>query len=923
MRLRKLLTIGLLSSQLLNPLVAFAETKTKDITNQDFLAFVEQLKHDNPKLEIVEDEPVTVHTVEEAKQKEDEQKVQLETTNTEVNAKLAEYAQKKKEYDEAVEKYKQDKITYDELWTIYSVQKAQYDADVAHNEELKQENQRMTDEYNAKKQQYDTDLAAYNRRNQEIIDATNRNETKKTNWQNDVARITASNKQIKDNYDKQVADAKKAHDQEVTRYEQEKSEYDQFVENNPVLLDGSSRGIVIRGNYNDSARSVDKGESTVYKNWWIANNQSAVMGTPDASQMNFHNYGNGNTTEYFKNVYTMYDKDKLAELGYEYSLGDIGVTNQTTMNITYKDSRVTEYDNQYGHNYKLVAQGQVVDNFLKFDLHNLGTTAGGKKISAHVTVSKWHQSRASAVYTFRKDGTLGAFEDGARATYQFYDEETGQPIKLVRMFVLGDLEAGENLGVASNDIVKATVPIAPSDKARGVTEGQEGYTKVQQMNDYTTWTYGDEHMANLNHSSLPNDPATVGNNYAVQRGISIGIFAGDTVSASWSGAGGGFGLNNQYIEFKSEPTPPANFDVTAIPTPHYEDVPAEPTYETVPTPLTQPVAPEAPTLHPIVTPTAPTEPSMASPVAPTNTPTEVSTVRVRYKRTLIVQYDTNWVDEDGNVLKDKVTDNTTKEHGDINNYAFVKSTTDEDGNVTHIFRQYTTKWVDEDGKELKAPVKGSKTVEIGDAIPEYYYVETKRDDKDNVTYVFRQVKTSYVKDTDRSELSPTEKGTHPEKPIVDYSYTKTETDDKGNVTHIYRLLHTIYVDEDGHEISPKEEGQKNQKSISGYVYTHTEPNIREGVIKHIYRQVNTSWKTVDGTTLKPTEKGVQDSGSFTGYKLVRTDTTQDGDVVHIFEKKNDVPTGVTNDSRLFLGLGGLSLLGLGSLFAKKKKRDNE
>lgn len=314
---------------------------------------------------------------------------------------------------------------------------------------------------------------------------------------------------------------------------------------------------------------------------------------------------------------------------------------------------------------------------------------------------------------------------------------------------------------------------------------------------------------------------------------------------------------------------------------------------------------------------------MASPVAPTNAPAEVSTVRVRYKRTLIVQYDTNWVDEDGNVLKDKVTDNTTKEHGDIDNYAFVKSTTDEDGNVTHIFRQYTTKWVDEDGKELKAPVKGSKTVEIGDAIPEYYYVETKKDDKDNVTYVFRQVKTSYVKDTDRSELSPTEKGTHPEKPIYDYSYTKTETDDKGNITHIYRLLHTIFVDEDGHEISPKEDGQKNQKSISGYVYTHTEPNIREGVIKHIYRQVNTSWKTVDGATLKPTEKGVQDSGSFTGYKLVRTDTTQDGDVVHIFEKKNDVPTGVTNDSRLFLGLGGLSLLGLGSLFAKKKKRDNE
>ena len=921
MKLRKLLTVGLLTSTLLSPLTAFAETKTKDITDPNFLEFVEQLRRENPKLEIVEDEPITVHTEEEAKQRESEQKVTLETTKTEVNEKLAEYAAQKKAYDEALEKYKQDKITYDELWTLYSAQKEKYDADIAKNKELKAENERLTAEYNAKKQQYDTDLAAYNQRNQEITDATNRNETKKTNWQNDVARITASNKQIKDNYDKQVADAKKAHDQEVTRYEQEKSEYDQFIENNPILLDGSSRGIVIRGTYNDNARSVDKGESTVYKNWWIATNQSAVMGTPDASQMNFHNYGNGNITEYFKNVYTMYDKDKLAELGYEYSLGDIGVTNATTMNITYKDSRVTEYDNQYGHNYKLVAQGQTVDGFLRFDLHNLGTTASGKKISAHVTVSKWHQSRASAVYTFRKDGTLGAFEDGARATYQFYDEETGQPIKLVRMFVLGDLEAGENLGVASNDIVKATVPIAPSDKARGVTEGQEGYTKVQQMNDYTAWTYGDEHMANLNHSNLPNDPATVGNNYSVQRGSSIGIFAGDTVSASWSGAGGGFGLNNQYIEFKPEPTPPTVWDESLIPTPKYEKIPEEPTYEEVPTPLENPVKPEEPTLNTIVEPTAPVEPNMANPVAPTNAPAEVENTEVRFRRVQIVQYDTNWVDEEGNVLKNKVTGNTTQEHGDIDSYSFVKSTTDEDGNVTHIFRQYTTKWVDEDGNELKTPVKGNKTVEIGDAIPQYYYVETKKDDKDNVTYVFRQVKTSYVSEGDNKELSPTEKGTHPEKPIYDYSYTKTETDDKGNVTHIYKLLHTIYVDEDGHEISPKENGQKNQKDIPGYAYRNTEPNITEGVIKHIYRQVKTSWQTTTGVELKASENGVKEHGSFTGYKLVRTETLENGDVLHIFEKNDDIPTGVNTNAGMFSLMGMLSLLGLGAVVKNKKVRD--
>ena len=48
MKLRKLLTVGLLTSTLLSPLTAFAETKTKDITDPKFLEFVEQLRRENP-----------------------------------------------------------------------------------------------------------------------------------------------------------------------------------------------------------------------------------------------------------------------------------------------------------------------------------------------------------------------------------------------------------------------------------------------------------------------------------------------------------------------------------------------------------------------------------------------------------------------------------------------------------------------------------------------------------------------------------------------------------------------------------------------------------------------------------------------------------------------------------------------------------
>lgn len=871
------------------------------IEDAEFTELLEKMKADSA-YTLIEDNPVKDGEL-------STQITEMKKAIQEVKTIRDKYAQDMAEYNQALEDYKAAKISYDEMVRIYNEKKAEYDAKVAHNKELEAENERLTAEYNSKKEQYDKDLAAYNQNVADIARIKQENETKKNTYLADKAAVESRNKTKKDAYNHEV----EVRNDAIEENERKISEYEQFMADNPSLLDFTDRGIELRGKYDEAYAYTDKGESVAYKNWWIANNQSAVMGTPEASQMDFHNYGNANPSKYYAGVFTMYNKEKLAELGYEYSLGDIGITNQTTMNVTYKDSRVTEYDNQYGHNYKLAAQGQVVDNFLQFDLHNLGRTESGKTISAHVTVGKWHQSRASAVYTFKKDGTMGGYEDGAKVTYQFYDEATGQPMNLVRMFGIGDIEAGENLGITSNDKVSSIVPMTPSDKAKGWQEGTHGYARVQQMGEKTAWTFGDEHYANANHGQIPGDPTTVGNNNSTPLAQTIGIFSGNTLTASWSGAGGGLDLNSRNILFKEKPEKITDENYPNPKEPDYEKIPDEPEYTPVPDALPEPTAPVAPTLNTITEPVAPVAPGEA-PTEPTK-PEDINVSRtIHYHRAYRLKpVTTKWVDEEGNELKTPVTDDTTKEHGDITGYSFVRSDEDESENVTHVFKQHETSWIDIDTNEsLKDTVKGIK--EHGD-IEKYYFVESETKPTGDVVHKFRAVTTSYVTEKGE-EVFPTEKGTHKEKAHKDYSYKRTEVDKNGNTKHIYVKFNTDYVDEDLSRIANREEGAKDPKEIPGYEYIRSIPDIENTLITHVYRQVTTSWVEEGGKTLKPTDKGVQEHGEFSGYTYIRTETKSNGDVVHTFKKVSKEPT---NDYGI-IGFAVTSLLSLVGIVALKKKK---
>lgn len=867
------------------------------VENAEFTELLEKMKADNA-YTLIEDSPVKDGEL-------STQITEMKQAIQEVKTIRDKYAQDVAAYNQALEDYKAAKISHDEMVRIYNEKKAEYDAKVAHNEELKAENERLTAEYNSKKEQYDRDLAAYNQNVADIARIKQENETKKNTYLADKAAVESRNKTKRDAYNHEV----EVRNDAVEENERKISEYEQFMADNPSLLNFADRGIELRGKYDESYGYHDKGENTVYKNWWIATNQSGIQGLPDPSQMDFHNYGGATPSKYFENVFTMYDDNTLSNTGYEYSLGDIGITNKTTMSVTYKDPRVTEFDDSYGHSYRLFSNA-IENGFLRFDLHNLGTTKSGKTISAHVTVNKWKADRDRATFTYRQVGDMGGYGEGVQVKYEFYDEDTGEKLNLVRMFEMLDTEAGEYLHVASNDRIKMIIPKMPSDVASGITRG---YASIVNETYNGAGLLGDKYFANANFVDSPNQPVTRGNNNSTPLAMGIGMFAGNTLTASWNGAGGGLNLNSRNILFKEKPARITDDSYPVPKVPDYEKIPNEPQYEEVPTAMPEPLAPTAPTLNTITEPVAPVAPGEA-PTEPTK-PEDIDVSRtIHYHRAYRLKpVTTKWVDEEGNELKTPVTDDTTKEHGDITGYSFVRSDEDESENVTHVFKQHETSWVDIDTNEsLKNTEKGIK--EHGD-IEKYYFVESETKPTGDVVHKFRAVTTSYVTEKGE-EVFPTEKGTHKEKAHKDYSYKRTEVDEHGNTKHIYVKFNTEYMDEDKNRIANREEGAKDPKEIPGYEYIRSIPDIENTLITHIYRQVTTSWVEEGGKELKPSDKGIQEHGEFSGYTYIRTETKSNGDVVHTFKKVSKEPT---NDYGI-IGFATTSVLSLAGIVALKKKK---
>ena len=141
---------------------------------------------------------------------------------------------------------------------------------------------------------------------------------------------------------------------------------------------------------------------------------------------------------------------------------------------------------------------------------------------------------------------------------------------------------------------------------------------------------------------------------------------------------------------------------------------------------------------------------------------------------------TSFKDKDGNEIPGYPTEDGDQPKKDIPGYRFVETKKLPNGDVEHVYekvstplipqtepgKQNTTTWTDENGNPLKPTEPGSK--EPG-TIPGYEYVKTVTDPNGNIRHIFRKVEMPTPRPVEPSQpvqpVSPQEP-TSPEKPVA-------------------------------------------------------------------------------------------------------------------------------------------------------------
>ncbi|WP_298729350.1 MucBP domain-containing protein [uncultured Granulicatella sp.] len=239
--------------------------------------------------------------------------------------------------------------------------------------------------------------------------------------------------------------------------------------------------------------------------------------------------------------------------------------------------------------------------------------------------------------------------------------------------------------------------------------------------------------------------------------------------------------------------------------------------------------------------------------------TDVTYVYREVKTSITIQY----VDEDGNILQDKV------EKKELSTGEKYDTTSDKPVTITKDGILYTLIPTKTQGEETGTTTK--KPIEV--------------------TYVYHKTMTTWV-DTNGKELRPSKDGQHPDTKgthLPGYKLVSTTTKENGDVVNVYRQLTTIWVDTDNNVLKPKEDGEKEQGNIEGYDYV----------------------KTV-----------VDDDGNRTHIFKKHLEETTNSQSSNLTSSNEELPNTGTGGDSVFFGSAAISaLMGLGLLKSRKKEEE--
>ena len=249
-------------------------------------------------------------------------------------------------------------------------------------------------------------------------------------------------------------------------------------------------------------------------------------------------------------------------------------------------------------------------------------------------------------------------------------------------------------------------------------------------------------------------------------------------------------------------------------------------------------------------------------------------------------YKTSWKDENGNSLLKEYTGNSVKGKEELKdkNYEYVTSKPDKNGNVTHVYRLkrgsvqvfYKDINKDENGEQksiadtvtFNGSVKDSYKTDQKD-VPGWRFLKVEGDTtgtfpdgtSKKVTYYYEKLlQTRYISDVDGDgdgqgdELaeSVTDNKFHEKKDFDNYKFLYNEEHDNIK-TYVYHLMKTSFVDTEGNKIDETVDGVQPKKDIEGWEYVNTIP-LQNGDVNHVYKK-----KEVPPTPEpeKPAEKPVE------------------------------------------------------------------